>query len=145
MFRETNKFPPHITFPAIASPRHSTHPTIPIFDPFTVLFPSNPGGLFLPLRIMSAWASPGHFGCKRLTERGPREDEQHWECISTTQSAAQAAGRRSKGESEQVSSTPDAPGSAAEKTAGVATRAPSQQSQPLDAAAKESGSRWDQR
>ena len=32
-------------FPAIGLPRHSTHPTIPIIDPFTVLFPSKPGWL----------------------------------------------------------------------------------------------------
>ena len=45
-----------------------------------------------------------------------RVDEQQWEWTSTTaQSAATAAGCRSKRVSEQFSPTPVAPGSAAEK------------------------------
>ena len=132
MLEETNNFPLHIT--SLSSSHHVNpcmYPTILIFDPFIVQFPSNRGGLFLPLRIMSAWASPQHLRVpaayragSRLRAEMSREDEQHWEWVSTNAQSAKAAGRRSEGVSEQVRSPHDAPSSAAEKTAGVGNKRP---------------------
>ena len=42
-------------FPAITSPRHSTHPTILIFDPLTVQFPSKPGDPLPRQCNIAAW------------------------------------------------------------------------------------------
>ena len=81
---------------------------------------------------MASWTSPWHCRVHAAYRAGSklragmsREDGQHWERISTTaQSAAAAAGRRSKGESEQISSTPDAPGNAGVKTEGSGNKRP---------------------
>ena len=74
--QETNNLPLH--FPAVVSPRCPMHPTVPIVDSFTVQLPSNPGGLFLPLRIMSLIT----FGCTNLTERCVLEKDSSVDPIS---------------------------------------------------------------
>ena len=112
-------------FTSLPSSHHVTPCTqlFHFFDPFTVHFPSNTGGSFLPLRIMSAWASPELFLVHAAYRAGSRlraEMSRDWELVSTNaQSGAPASGRRSKGVLEQLGSAHDALKSAAEKTAGV--------------------------
>ena len=85
-----------------------------IFDLFTVQFLSNPGGLLLPLRIMSAWPSPpqqlrvhaARTVGSRLRAEMSREDEQHWELVPQHQRLKASNPEppeqcRSKGEWEQ--------------------------------------------
>ena len=88
------------------SPRHSTHPTILMFDLSKVQFPSKPGDPLQQQCNMAAWASLLHFrvhaacrtGTKFRTEL-QREDEQKWEWVIPKKEAgystsAQSAGSR---------------------------------------------------
>ena len=111
MVRETNTSPHHIT--SLPSSHHVTPRTQPlIFDLLTVQFPSHPDGSFLPQCVMSAWASHPHSrvhaACRagsKLQAEMSREDDQHWERVSTSaQSEAPADARCSKSAPEQGSS-----------------------------------------
>ena len=79
--------------------RHSTHPTILIYDPSHCNFPSKPGDPLPQQCNIAAWASPLHLwvraacttGTKLRTEL-QREDEQKWEWMIPKKEAAQSAG-----------------------------------------------------
>ena len=57
-------------FPATISPRHSTHPTVLIFVPFTVLVPSKLGVPLLQQCNMASRTSPWHFHVQRSQQNG---------------------------------------------------------------------------
>ena len=85
----------------VTSPRHSMHPTILIFDPFTMHFHSKLGDPLPQQRNMAAWASPVHFRVHAAHRTGTklrtvlqREDKQKCEWMIPKKEATHAQSRR---------------------------------------------------